>query len=930
MNNTPRRGPGGFPATPQTHRSPGFRSSNPNASTPSRPNVRTTLPPVPQTAAQTSSGPRIPTDILDAASQRFYAFAVYVGLWAWRTYDFYTLVASDQDSILTCFKWMGIDMVFMFCLPLLEIPWLEWSNGTAFVLFGLHAALDFMLMNRIGVPLQTWAISLVAFMWDSENAIGERSVKPGPILHNASLILGKQIINILPEGYVLFHSSTFVGLEYNANATRSAILNPYKQPFCLNSSVTHLELPILINQTEPVEIELWRIDLESNQNETITVRKSELRGLVKKARKALKTVDPADALLLRYPVKKTGVYMLKKVLDHSKLEVRPHALTAVVATCPQARVKPTGKFRCRNDLSDVTIEVIGVPPLRIRYSTTLNNAPQAGTEFESLQPDDFVSPLSRHTSQALIHGSREDVSWAQSRKVDVALNETLTSSGVRQYAIEEVYDALGNSVNYLNFEEDGQPRQKTAAIQTFTVLERPKVMLDGCSPQTPLKVAKGHVARLPVRFSSTGKGALDAPHTIEYLFTPEADLGLDGGHSENAQLKKQTLKLSREQPQISASGLYTINSVSTDRCEGEVLEPASCLLQNPPEPGLVLGKEDIVDKCAGNPIGLRVSMDLVGTPPFYVRYKEERNGGRSRVVEKEITSLRGTMDLTPGDAGHYTYTFESIRDNVYPDRPLYNLQLAQDVKPSASAHFMEHSTVKQVCIDDSVEFDVRLQGEGPWKLEYEIVHNGKRVKHSAAISEEHYTIKTQQLRSGGEYIVTLASITDKMGCKEFLKEEAKVNVRHERPKAYFGLIDGKQTVMALEGKLVDLPLRLTGAAPWRLEYENLDTKDVQRIDFRDPNARLGIKSEGTYQLLSVRDSVCPGFIDEKANQFHVGWIQRPRIGISESSGAVFEDDRYIKEAVCEGDEDSFDISLSGKWQLIISDSNTNNTRAPSI
>jgi nucleoporin POM152 len=40
-------------------------------------------------------------------------------------------------------------------------------------------------------------------MWDSELAISERSVKPGAILHNASLILGKQIINILPEGYVL-------------------------------------------------------------------------------------------------------------------------------------------------------------------------------------------------------------------------------------------------------------------------------------------------------------------------------------------------------------------------------------------------------------------------------------------------------------------------------------------------------------------------------------------------------------------------------------------------------------------------------------------------------------------------------------------------------------------------------------------------------
>jgi nucleoporin POM152 len=50
--------------------------------------------------------------------------------------------------------------------------------------------------------VQAWLFSFVGFLYDSELAISERSVKPGPILHNASLILGKQIINILPEGFV--------------------------------------------------------------------------------------------------------------------------------------------------------------------------------------------------------------------------------------------------------------------------------------------------------------------------------------------------------------------------------------------------------------------------------------------------------------------------------------------------------------------------------------------------------------------------------------------------------------------------------------------------------------------------------------------------------------------------------------------------------
>lgn len=96
-----------------------------------------------------------------------------------------------------------MDMLFfMLGVPLLDIPWLQWSTSTSFLLFVVHAAVDIMLMLRIGIPVQAWFISFAGLLFDSELAISERSVKPGPILHNASLILGKQIINILPEGYV--------------------------------------------------------------------------------------------------------------------------------------------------------------------------------------------------------------------------------------------------------------------------------------------------------------------------------------------------------------------------------------------------------------------------------------------------------------------------------------------------------------------------------------------------------------------------------------------------------------------------------------------------------------------------------------------------------------------------------------------------------
>lgn len=137
-------------------------------------------------------------------------------------------------------------------------------------------------------------------------------------------------------------------------------------------------------------------------------------------------------------------------------------------------------------------------------------------------------------------------------------------------------------------------------------------------------------------------------------------------------------------------------------------------------------------------------------------------------------------------------------------------------------------------------------------------------------------------------------------------------MRHERPKAYFGHIEGKQALMALEGRQVGLPLRFTGSGPWRLQYENMKTKEIKKETFSNANSNLDVKADGTYQLLSVKDSVCPGLIDEKADQFDVSWVARPSLSIPGPT-AVLEGGQYVKEAVCEGDEDSFDIALHGKF-----------------
>jgi hypothetical protein len=62
------------------------------------------------------------------------------------------------------------------------------------------------------LPIEGWLIFLTKTVFDREISISENSVRPASILHNASLIMGKQIINILPEGYVCIIS--FVAKQY--------------------------------------------------------------------------------------------------------------------------------------------------------------------------------------------------------------------------------------------------------------------------------------------------------------------------------------------------------------------------------------------------------------------------------------------------------------------------------------------------------------------------------------------------------------------------------------------------------------------------------------------------------------------------------------------------------------------------------------------
>ena len=757
-------------------------------------------------------------------------------------------------------------------------------------------------MFRIPIPLFTWLGGLTKVLYDRELAISERKVKPASILQNSSLILGKQIIHILPEG--------------------SAILNPEDQAFCISSSKPSIALPIQINQTTPIQIDMLRIDLDTNDQEKITVSAKEIKKLKRHADRKYDTRDLGSPQILYYPIKKSGVYRLQRVVDESKLEVQRRHSDATVVKCPKAIVQNVPKHKCKGELSDFRIEVEATPPVKIRYSKLVNREDQ-GHAVLNVHPEHQSThfTLQRATEGQLISADSVDVAWARTQTVYIPMNESLGTTGGWQYLIDEVSDALGNVANYSELRtQDSHPQKKSRMQleQHFLIHERPRVALHGCDVQHPIKAEIGKYKSLPVQVRSKSPSKLDyGPYTLTYLFTPQSDMLPGQKHAESAQVKETTVRDSQRGVEVREPGLYTLLSIASEHCEGEVLEPSSCALVNPAEPDLNIVAEPISDKCAGNAVGLMVSLDLIGTPPFRVHYTIKEQGRGVTPKYEDVDRFHWQLEFRPLDTGHYTYEFTRISDAVYNNPQSLShksLILEQDIKAPASAHVYDPEIHRTACIDQTATVIVQLSGEPPFTLEYELVHgsNREKFKKEAILENAHY-LTTGALSSGREHVLALTSLTDESGCKTALQTEIRIDVSLQRPRASFGSLDGSRIVNALEDKQVRLPLRLQGEAPWTLHYVRL--KDPQKVNsqviLRHSNDYIEVEVDGIYELVDVHDASCPGTVDLSASQFTIKWIPRPFFTFPESPLIDRTREKLVRNDVCQGDEDAIDVSFEG-------------------
>ena len=134
----------------------------------------------------------------------------------------------------------------------------------------------------------------------------------------------------------------------------------------------------------------------------------------------------------------------------------------------------------------------------------------------------------------------------------------------------------------LSSDEDSEksPLKQKSEEVVISVHDRPKVSLYGHDLQRPLLVHRGKAIEMPVTFNPTGmKAVTDSKHVLEYTFSPGEESASSDEQGGARQLHRVELKDNQKGPRIDKPGLYTLQSVSTPFCSGDVSlsQPRLCL-----------------------------------------------------------------------------------------------------------------------------------------------------------------------------------------------------------------------------------------------------------------------------------------------------------------------------------------------------------------
>ncbi|KAJ3880807.1 hypothetical protein F5051DRAFT_145454 [Lentinula edodes] len=891
----------------------------------------------------------ISEDYLDFPSQRWYYLGFGVLLQACKTVDVISSFVSLDNSKYLCRKWLLFDTLYCIVLAFLRIPRLNYSKAVVALQILCLWLFDGLVFG--GIRVNVWGDrNLVTTSLSSQHDI---AYTPGASSFAdvlASFTFGLFSSQVAQNDAHLLGQHTV-----RMSPISTAQLNPYGEIYCLPSSGNAVLVPVLLNNTNPVALKysITPLGFGPGQPEFLDLSGKELRAIEQARVEALQLTRPVSQdetdeydeydddpipkhspslqrtqTLVHIRLSKPGILRLERVFDTSSTEARlviPSDLTVV--PCPQAGFTPDkqaeNNIRCAGQENDVQLmmDINGVPPLRLRWSKTVNGKREAFL-VEGIEGGRHSksSPSSDPSSQ-IVSISADSTKWTPApEKLQVPLAISLDIPGSHIYALEEVMDATGNTMLIDGNTPDNLANHR--AMRSFTVLRRPAISFKHCSPEHPVSLAIGSEAALTV--STIDADPLDAPWEVSIKYQPPS------GDKSNQRFKPWRKTLSTQGSRrdltigVNSPGEYMIAGVKGKWCAGDVLAPESCNVVEKPIPTAEIQWTKI-HECSGD-TGVSATLVLHGTPPFHVYYTVQKDSEVPKEMSKTFASSRGQFTLQPEQSGHYIFTFTKISDANYQRVEFDGPSINQIIHPPASADFIGipkgpgRKKAINSCEGRLVDVEVELRGSPPWSLELQLV--GPQSSEILTISNITLNRKTIQIpipeavdQEGGAFEIDLISVEDKSRCKLPISVPGvSVNVRRLKPTVKFYGVNGKRQVTVLEREPAGLPLRLTGESPWRMKYHRVGDDGVTSLTLKTPNDVVYVSEKGLYEILEISDAQCPGSVIGDASDYRVDWVPRPTAKLSEHTPATYEplNGSHILPPLCEGMDDHVDLDLTGR------------------
>ncbi|ODV96211.1 hypothetical protein PACTADRAFT_33389 [Pachysolen tannophilus NRRL Y-2460] len=890
--------------------------------------------------------PLIPSSLIDTASQRLVIISLFVLIQSYKLYDLIILSNKDinlysakklaapqkintlifidfhDDKLNFLIKYLIVDNLFLWIIPFFNIPLLNFKKLTSLFQISVLTTLNLILAGYIRFPFLTIFIQFLAnFLKFNQNELtimGE-TVNRKEFIDRSQYFKGKKIIKFLPDS--------------------SVELNPFNNHWCIDENVHNfIDLPIKFNSTNNglAFLQLEHINLENNMKSYLNYTQRDLKKMMKINNKFNYEITEAEAeddkvFFIDLSIHLPGLYKIVQVLDDKAVNLRILNKYSIVPQCPLVNFNfdknnhLKEKDRCFKDKiknDDISIDVLGVPPLTLTYNEEINGV-LTNTPNKVVIPQDLKSPLLSISRIGNSKFSSYDVenlsSWANPRLLSVSLfdndqEKTLTKTGSYVYTISTVQDGFGNRIVFDN------PTIENKLIYKFETHQLPFAELIDLNPAKPLLY--NGTKKILIRLGGISCHKCDSPYTAEINYYNE--------QNEFNEKIEQTFEYDDKNKELSIlvdkAGYYELSSFNSRFCPAP--KGNKIYIPSAKKPTLQIKSEPIIDKCVGA-VGYTFKFNLVekGTPPYRIDYKVLKLDNAGNLIAassiKTVTSDSDTFEHSyhPPSEGNYSIDFFRLRDKYYSlglDALKYHYVTYFKQRPKC--FFKKYNY--ELCNGASALIPIYFDGKPPYNLKYNIVENSRIIKNYEidAISENEFIIETPNFTKGGNYVLEIKDVKDSSLCDvDFENQAVKINVRRSIPTLSFSK---NETIDIVEGRAKFIPLKYDNLHHKLLdltyEYSQLDHNNnviesgIEKLENFSPAKGFRVDRKGVYKLLDFYDSGCPGEIAGAAIN-EVDYLQKPHVELVRTSNII---ENNI-QSLCLNSHDSFNLKLIGKPPFIL-------------